>query len=151
MEGKNVQSLLLDGSEFDSGELEFAVRDGVTVKFNPTDPLMIGRLYNATQALASRQEEYKRKAAAMADDSPELLDFMSTINEEMKDTISSVFLHGAPDVFCGVGAYAYNRSGIPLWVAFITAVMDRMDVSVKTAQSEQSAKLEKLLSKYKRK
>lgn len=153
MEERKIETLALGGDFLDDGEREYAVRaDGVTIRFNPTDPLMIGRLYNVTKELTSKQEDYKRRANTINPESSELLDFLNEVNEDMLALLSGVFLHGMDrNIFGGYGAYSYNRNGIPLWVAFVSAVMDRMDVSVRTAQSEQTAKIDKLLSKYKRK
>lgn len=150
---ENIKSLMVDGSEADEGEQEYYWRkDRPTFWFNPTDPLIICRIHAATQKLSNKQDEYKRGMETAKGNAEGIVEFVTKVNDDMLSTLAEIFPSGLnPGVFGGHGVYAYNRDGVPVWVAFVAAVMDRMSEDIKAAQAEQTSKVEKLLSKYKRK
>lgn len=151
---EQMEKLVVGNEDLDTGIRRFQLGGGEILAFNPSDPFLIARLYHAMKQLDAKQEEYKAIAQRISagDVTDEVFDFMEKTDSDMRDIINDIFrqklTHAA---FDGVGLYAYNRAGVPVWIAFFDAVMSRMEVTVKKAQSEQAQRVEKLLAKYKKK
>lgn len=138
----------------DTGIRNFRMGGGEILSFNPSDPFLIARINSAMRQLEAKQENYKEKVQRITQSAltDEIFDFMEQTDNDMRQIINGIFRQElSAAAFDGVGLYAYNTSGVPIWIAFFDGVMSRMDVTVKKAQSEEAQKVEKLLAKYKRK
>lgn len=138
----------------DTGVRRYLMGGGEILAFNPSDTFLITRMYTAMKKLDEMQAEYKKTADKISQETmtDEVFDFMEKMDTDMREIINGIFRQELSEAaFDGVGLYAYNRAGVPIWIAFFDGVMSRMETTVKKAQSEQTQRVEKLLAKYKRK
>lgn len=133
----------------ETGVVEYTLNDTVTVRFNPTDVNFIDRLYSAFVNLDEEQEKYRADVAA-ADDAT-VFDISRAADAEMREKINSVFGEDiCGPLFGNTSVYAMG-GGLPLWANLILAIIDEVDDRFATERKETSPRLQKYISKYKKK
>ena len=134
--------------KIETGLVEYNLNGAVKVSFNPADPAFANRLYKAFDTLKEKQEHENVDLEKMS--AGETFGYLERIDGEMRETIDSVF--GVPvcaALFPEISLYAM-ADGLPVWMQFMTAIMDELDEGIKREQSFYSDKLAKYTKKYKR-
>ena len=130
----------------ETGVEEYDLNGKCKVYFNPADPAFADRIYTAFDKLKGKQGD--KDTSGMS--ARETFDYLRALDEEMRETIDSVFeqpvcaeLFGSMSVYAGAG-------GTPLWMNFMLAVIDELDEGVKREKAFHSEKLAKYTKKYHR-
>ncbi len=131
---------------FDTGLQEYKFNGKCIVRFNPADPAFADRIYTAFDKLKGKQGD--KDTSGMS--AREVFDYLRALDEEMRETIDSVFEQPVcAELFGSMSVYA-SAGGTPLWMNFMLAVIDELDEGVKREKAFHSEKLAKYTKKYHR-
>lgn len=131
---------------FDTGLVTYRVNGKCEITFNPTDIGFIGRLFDAFEVLAKRQDAIDAENTDVS--GAELLALARERDKEMRAEIDAVF--GEPvcgSIFGSQSVYAI-ANGVPLWCNFLMAIIDEADASVQSERKKTTPRMEKYMAKY---
>ena len=120
--------------KFDSGIEELMVNGRGPMRFNPSDPNLYGRFFDAMDTLQAIEKEYNQQVEALdnanTDDkgfskSGKMLNLMKRYDQQMKTVLAEVF--GQDNDFDyllnGINIMAYGSNGERIITNFLNALM----------------------------
>lgn len=120
------------------------------IRFAPTDTGFIERLYRAFETLEKKQDEYRRLGNE-AKEPEEVFALVHRADSEIRGIIDGCFDVPVCDtVFGSVSLYTVT-DGMPLWCAFLVAILSECDETFTAQQKVVNPKLQALMKKYKKK
>ena len=121
---------------------------GVAVSFNPTDPAVLKRIYNAANGLQKIQDEYEAKAPAAREDIDAWLALAESTDKAMRAEIDNAFETPVADACFGdVNCFSLS-GGLPVWANLLFAVIDTLEKEAAAQKKLTNPRLEKYLKKY---
>lgn len=159
---------------FDSGVVVFKVNGGADLAFNPTDADLMARLVESAKTLNGLQDRYHNAArdrsdltgfdvnkaaespdtlAALSDAADKYLAEIGEISKTMHNTIDTAFDQPGVSraVFAGQPPYAFTTDGVPIWYAFLLAVIDKFPEAAQARSALTEQTIRKYTDKYTRK
>lgn len=134
---------------FDTGVVAFDLNGKTTIEFNPTDSVIVEKIYNTFDELDRKQEAYKAEVEKCAN-KREIFDIARRRDEEMRDIIDSLF--GKPvcaDLFGGMNVYAL-ANGLPVWCNLMLAVIDQIDTTFSREQKATNPRIKRYTEKWRK-
>lgn len=141
-----------DELNFDDGLVVFSINGGkATVTINPTDADFFGKIYEAFNDLAKKQDKFEEERSSI--ERKEVFEFTRNVSNGMRETLDRLF---APvcdsESFCAaifgdMNLYAL-AGGLPVWCNFMLAMMDKADDSIAMQRKLSEPAIKKYTSKY---
>ncbi len=134
---------------FDTGRVTYELNDTCKISFNPTDVNFAKEVIDVLQELDKKQDEREARVND-ADNAKKTWDVMRDLDFEMRGKIDGLLGDGTcKALFGNLHVYAYNKEGLPVWLALLLTVLDEINTGVTDrTQGDISKKLEKYVSKY---
>ena len=134
----------------ETGLQEFNLNGKVTVEFNPSDPEFVKKLYQTFSDLEAKQKDFEEESKNIPeDDADEVFGFAERKDREMKDRIDTFFgKEVCKPLFGNMSVYAFNKDGIPVWMALFVAILDQCDSMVDKLGETGSKTVDKYIKKY---
>lgn len=135
---------------FDLGIKEYTIKGAngeASIRFNPTDANFARSAYATFKELEQKQKE-RAELINEKTSNEEAFEFTARIDEEMRASIDKLF--GTPvceAIFGFINLYSM-AGGSPIWLNFMTAVLDQFDEGVKRERYLVSEKAKKYTNKY---
>lgn len=136
--------------KFDTGLATYNLNGAVEVSFNPTDSNFVERLFSAFDSLDKQQEEYKQEVSGTTDNK-KVFEIARKRDTEMRGLIDSVFdADVCKPLFGGMNVYAM-ADGLPVWCNLMLAILDIVKESFDREQKAIDPRVERFISKYRKK
>jgi len=137
------------GITFDTGVVSFDLNGKTTIEFNPTDSVIVEKIYNTFDELDRKQDAYKAEVEKCGN-KREIFDIARRRDAEMRAIIDDLF--GKPicdDLFGGMNIYAL-ADGLPVWCNLMLAVIDQIDTTFSREQKAANPRVAKYTAKWKK-
>lgn len=129
-----------------TGIEEFTLNEAVTVRFNPSDPSFIEKVFNTFELLDQKQEEYGKKMSSA--EAKDVLKLMKEYDGEMRVSLAELF--GVDVVTPMIGDMNVHAlsDGAPIWMNILLAVIDTMEENTRKQHKLSTARMAKYTAKY---
>ena len=134
---------------FDTGVVPFDLNGKTTIEFNPTDSVIVEKIYNTFEELDKKQDAYKAEVEKCAN-KREVFDIARRRDQEMRAIIDDLF--GKPicdELFGSMNIYAL-ADGLPVWCNLMLAVIDQIDTTFSRQQKLTNPRVAKYTEKWKK-
>ena len=125
---------------FDTGVVAFDLNGKTTIEFNPTDSVIVEKIYNTFDELDRKQEAYKAEVEKCAN-KREIFDIARRRDEEMRDIIDS--LVGKMNIYA-------LANGLPVWCNLMLAVIDQIDTTFSREQKATNPRIKRYTEKWRK-
>lgn len=141
----------MNAISLDTGLNEYEFAPGCVVRFNPTDPAFLNRLFSSFSELDKTQTEFYDELKGKED--PE--DIFACIKEhdlKMRSVLDGVFnVPVCEAVFGDMGLTALSSNGVPAWVELYLAIIDQCGIDADAINRKGKAYVDKYTKKYQKK
>ena len=137
------------GITFDTGVVSFDLNGKTTIDFNPTDSVIVEKIYNTFGELDRKQDAYKAEIEKRGNER-EIFDIARRRNQEMRGIIDDLF--GKPicdELFGDMNIYAL-ADGLPVWCNLMLAVIDQIDTTFSREKKATNPRVAKYTAKWKK-
>lgn len=137
------------GITFDTGVVSFDLNGKMTIAFNPTDSVIVEKIYNTFEELDKKQDAYKAEIEKCGN-KREIFNIARRRDQEMRAIIDDLF--GKPicdDLFGNMNIYAL-ADGLPVWCNLMLAVIDQIDTTFSREQKATNPRVAKYAAKWKK-
>lgn len=137
------------GITFDTGVVSFDLNGKTTIEFNPTDSVIVEKIYNTFEELDKKQDAYKAEIEKCGN-KREIFDIARRRDQEMRAIIDDLF--GKPicdELFGAMNIYAL-ADGLPVWCNLMLAVIDQIDTTFSREQKATNPRVAKYTAKWKK-
>lgn len=135
--------------KFDTGVVSFNLNGKATIEFNPTDSVIVEKIYNTFDELDKKQDAYKSEIEKCAN-KRDIFDIARRRDQEMRDMIDGLFEKPiCSDLFGGMNVYAL-ADGLPVWCNLMLAVIDQIDTTFSREQKRTNPRVAKYTDKWKK-
>lgn len=137
------------GITFDTGVVSFDLNGKTTITFNPTDSVIVEKIYNTFEELDKKQDAYKAEIEKCGN-KREIFDIARRRDQEMRAIIDDLF--GKPicdELFGSMNIYAL-ADGLPVWCNLMLAVIDQIDTTFSREQKATNPRVAKYTAKWKK-
>lgn len=137
------------GITFDTGVVSFDLNGKTTISFNPTDSVIVEKIYNTFDELDRKQDAYKAEIERCGN-KREIFDIARRRDQEMRAIIDDLF--GKPicdELFGDMNIYAL-ADGLPVWCNLMLAVIDQIDTAFSREQKATNPRVAKYTAKWKK-
>ena len=136
----------------DTGLQEVDLNGRAKIYYNPADVTFVKKLYSAFIKLEEQQKQYESEIKSIPeDDADKVFEFADRKDKEMRGIIDGFFdTEVCEPLFGGMSVYAYNKEGVPLWMALFLAVLDSCEEAVEKVGKSGSETVDKYIKKYKK-
>lgn len=134
---------------FETGVVSFNLNDRCEISFNPTDSVIVERIYNTFEELDRKQEAYKAEAERCAD-KKEIFEIARSRDREMREVLDGLFETPVCDALFGsMNVYAL-ADGLPVWANLMLAVIDQIDTTFSREQKATNPRIAKYTNRWKK-
>lgn len=132
-----------------TGVVEFNLNGVCKICFNPTDSVIVERIYNVFESLDKKQEAYKAEVERCAD-KKEIFEIARRRDREMRDVLDGLFETPICDALFGsMNVYALAE-GLPVWANLMLAVIDQIDTTFSREQKATNPRVAKYTQRWKK-
>lgn len=125
---------------FDSGIREYKINNNGVLRFNPGDPNVYARFFEAVERLQEIEKELVSKAKALEEkDGVAVLQILSDADKQMKDALNWVFGNGNDfdEIMEGVNLMAVATNGERVITNLINALTPILQEGAETCAQQQ--------------
>ena len=135
--------------KFDTGVVSFNLNGKATIEFNPTDSVIVEKIYNTFDELDKKQDAYKSEIEKCAN-KRDIFDIARRRDQEMRDMIDGLFEKPiCSDLFGGMNVYAM-ADGLPVWCNLMLAIIDQIDTTFSREQKATNPRVKRYTEKWKK-
>lgn len=133
-----------------SGVQEYNINGKCKVYFNPSDPEFSEKVFNALDVLMDLSEKYGNQIQTETDNR-KIFSIARELDGKLRETINGLFGEDVCTAVFGTMHLTASADGLPVWVNFMLALIDIINDAYSEAEKALNPKLQKLVTKYKRK
>ncbi len=130
----------------DTGLREYNLNGKVTVTFNPTDSIFIGKIYDTFSDLEEKEKEYKKQMENAT--AKEVLELSQQLNVEMRGILEDIFGVDVVTPLIGNANVYALAEGLPVWANILLAIIDELDDASVEEQAKTNARIAYYTKKY---
>ncbi len=135
--------------KFATGVESFDLNGKTTIEFNPTDSVIVEKIYATFEELDKKQDAYKTEVERCAD-KKEIFDIARRRDTEMREMIDGLFgKQICADLFGGMNVYAM-ADGLPVWCNLMLAIIDQIDTTFSREQKATNPRVKRYTEKWKK-